>query len=174
MTIIESSFLWLRGITGDPAVTTVIWVAAALVCRFGPTRLGGCSVAGLNNQSTQPQRKLQRVLVFGLLGLFLYPATMGLSVWDPYRLGYSPGLLLALIAALTLLFWWWRNYLGMLMLTLATLAFALEFKESTNYWDYLLDPFMVIYCWAVWLRYGFGKTYNARFRAGRGPKQKAV
>jgi hypothetical protein len=32
------------------------------------------------------------------------------------------------------------------MLTLATLAFMVGLKPSDNYWDYLLDPFIVIFC----------------------------
>ncbi|MNG41560.1 hypothetical protein D3C84_1308120 [compost metagenome] len=38
------------------------------------------------------------------------------------------------------------------MLGVATLAFALELKPSENYWDYLLDPLIALYCWIAVLR----------------------
>jgi hypothetical protein len=39
-----------------------------------------------------------------------------------------------------------RCWLGAAALLLATLAFALRLKASENYWDYLLDPFLALYC----------------------------
>jgi hypothetical protein len=39
------------------------------------------------------------------------------------------------------------------MLGFATLAFSLGLKPSPNYWDYLLDPFIALYCWGALLGY---------------------
>ncbi|PAU87968.1 hypothetical protein CK507_09055 [Pseudomonas sp. WN033] len=127
---------YLRAFTDDLAMTSLVALfAAALV------RLGWLS-------SPARQHKLECCLLFALMGLFLYPAAMGLGMLDPYRLGYGPDGLLLAVAALTLLMLWRGNRLAVLMLTLATLGYALELKASGNYWDYLLDPFIVLF--ALW------------------------
>ena len=51
------------------------------------------------------------------------------------------------------------------MLALATLAFGLGLLESENYWDYLLDPFVVIYCWLALLVSGIRRLWSSRGRA---------
>jgi hypothetical protein len=56
---------------------------------------------------------------------------------------------------------YWRNALGVLMLGLATLAFSFDIKASDNYWDYLLDPFLALYCWGAIL-IGAGKLCFSR------------
>ncbi|MNM89442.1 hypothetical protein D3C81_1016740 [compost metagenome] len=91
------------------------------------------------------------MLLFAVLALVLYPATLGLTQFDPYRLGYHPRPLLLVTGALALILLLARNWLGVWMLGLATLAFALGGKLSGNYWDYLLDPFLALFCWLATL-----------------------
>ena len=91
----------------------------------------------------------------------LYPLALGISPFDPYALGYHGrvrGLLVAL--ALVAVFAWWRGRLLLLLaLLLGVGAFRLEALESTNLWDYLLDP---------WLAAGFvGFTIFGRFSKSR-------
>jgi hypothetical protein len=125
---------YLRSLTDDLAITTLMW-------------LGWCALAKIRGIAPLPPRRhLQLALCFGLLALWLYPATLGLSIHDPYRLGYSPRLLLAAIFAISLLCWWGRHYFGTVLLAAATLSFVLELKPSNNYWDYLLDPLLGLYC----------------------------
>ncbi|MFJ3368468.1 hypothetical protein [Pseudomonas sp. NPDC086251] len=88
-----------------------------------------------------------RVLIlFAAMALVLYPATLGLSDLDPYRLGYSPRPLLIFVALLTLGLFYLRNGLAVVMLASATLAFVAGIKPSHNYWDYLIDPLLGLYC----------------------------
>ena len=125
---------YVRSFTDDLAITTLVALAFAAAVRMGlATRLGEAS-------------RLQLLLVMAVLALFLYPATMGLSSFDPYRLGYDPRPLILFIGVLTLGLLLLRNWLGACMLGLATLAFSLGVKPSPNYWDYLLDPLAAIYC----------------------------
>lgn len=88
-----------------------------------------------------------RVLIlFAAMALVLYPATLGLSDLDPYRLGFSPRPLLIFVALLTLGLFYLRNGLAVVMLASATLAFLVGIKPSHNYWDYLIDPLLGLYC----------------------------
>jgi len=77
---------------------------------------------------------------FGAIGgLALYPMALGLGSFDPYEWGWRFSLLFVAIGALTVWLIWKQNRFGFLLL-LAVVAFQLRLLESTNYWDYLLDP----------------------------------
>ncbi len=128
---------YLRSITSDPAVVTVLlaaWGAFARVRSGAATPLPTGTLA-----------------LFGGLGVLLYPSALGLTYFDVYRLGYAPQALMAAIGVLALACAATRRYLLALALCAATLAFTLEVTESDNYWDYLLDPLLVGYCWIVLL-----------------------
>lgn len=124
---------YLRGVTDDLAITTVLWLSFACIARIRKV-----------DYLPLPQR-LQLTLFFGIIALAVYPATLGLSYFDPYRLGYTPRPLLTAAFSIALLFWFARNRVGVMMLALSTAAFALDFKNSTNYWDYIIDPMLGIY-----------------------------
>ncbi len=77
---------------------------------------------------------------FGFVGgLILYPMALGLGYFDPYTWGWNFSPLFVWSAALTVLLVWKGNRLGVIML-ISILAYHLRLLESTNYWDYLLDP----------------------------------
>ncbi len=80
---------------------------------------------------------------FGAVGgLALYPMALGLGKFDTYEWGWNFSPLFTGIAALTGLLVWKQNRFGIL-LVLAIVAYRLRLLESTNYWEYLLDP---VYC----------------------------
>jgi hypothetical protein len=72
-------------------------------------------------------------------GLALYPFALGVSSFDPYEWGWGFSPLFIFMGALTAWLIWKGNRFGFLLL-LAVTAFQLGLLESTNYWDYLLDP----------------------------------
>jgi hypothetical protein len=140
-----------RSVTDDLAISTLVvllWAAGARLALV---------------PSVPAMQRWQLILCVGALATFLYPATLGLTYIDPYRLGYSPRHLIIAIGLLALLMFYWRNALGVLMLGLATLAFSFDIKASDNYWDYLLDPFLAIYCWGAIL-IGAGKRGFSRYK----------
>lgn len=129
----------LRSYIDDLALTTLVFMA------------WGC-LRRLNILGPEPQNKTWVLVIFAVLALALYPATLGLSDLDPYRFGYSPRPMLIGIALLTLGLFYRRNGLGVAMLAGATLAFTLGIKPSQNYWDYLIDPLLGLYCCAALLK----------------------
>lgn len=124
----------LRGLTDDLATTSVVWLMVAALIKLGYL------------PSMPVSAKWPLWFCFGVLGLILYPAALGLGMIDTYRWGYSPRGLIIAIGVLALLLVMLRNVLGVALLVLATLAYLLDLKPSDNYWDYLLDPFIVFYC----------------------------
>ncbi|WP_339648872.1 hypothetical protein [Halopseudomonas pelagia] len=123
----------LRGLTDDLALTSLIWMAGAALVKLG--YMPRMPVA----------QKWPLWLCFAVLGLVLYPAALGIGMIDTYRWGYNARYLIVFIGVLTLLLVWLRSSLGVAMLVLATAGFVLGLKASDNYWDYLLDPFIVLY-----------------------------
>jgi hypothetical protein len=106
------------------------------------------------------------LILFAVMALVLYPATLGLSDLDPYRRGFSPRPLLFVVALLTFSLFYLRNYLGVVLLTSATLAFIAGIKPSHNYWDYLIDPLLGLYCCLALLivatRWGYRRLITLR------------
>ncbi len=77
---------------------------------------------------------------FGAIGgLALYPMALGLGSFDPYGWGWPFSPLFIVVGVVTAWLLWRSNRFGILMLAAAA-AFQLRVLESTNYWDYLLDP----------------------------------
>ncbi len=77
---------------------------------------------------------------FGAVGsLTMYPLALGVGGFDPYEWGWRFSPLFVIVAALSSWLIWKKNRFGLLLLV-AAIAFQLQLLESTNYWDYLLDP----------------------------------
>ncbi|WP_248731573.1 hypothetical protein [Pseudomonas sp. MWU13-2517] len=125
---------YLRSVTDDLAISTLVLLGWVALCRLGVL------------QPLERAHQLQLLLLFGGLSLLLYPATMGLTYFDPYRWGFNPRPMIVMVAAAALLMLWLRNALAVWMLVLGTLAFAVRLKASENYWDYLVDPLLTGYC----------------------------
>lgn len=125
----------LRGVAGDWSLTTLVLLLSGLSKAFG------CRVAA----STRSVMALQRLVAAG--GLLLYPLTLGLGAWDPYRLGYGDPWFLAALLAVALLSLLLDLRLVAFAVALAVLAWAGEAGESRNLWDYLLD--FPVFLWGL-------------------------
>jgi hypothetical protein len=95
-------------------------------------------------------REWRTSLSFGAIGgLVLYPLALGLGSLDPYEWGWRSSPLFIAMGVLTTWLIWKQNRFAFLLL-LAVTAFQLRLLESTNYWDYLLDPiYWIVSCVAV-------------------------
>lgn len=126
--------IYVRSVIDDLAITTLIALSIGTAVRMG-----------LMNAPTRTHQS-ELLVCFAVLALILYPATLGLTYLDPYRLGYSPRPLIFTIGLTTLFFLVRGNLIGVLMLSVATLAFSTGLKDSNNYWDYIVDPAFGTYC----------------------------
>ena len=148
--------VYLRSHIDDLAITTLVFMA------------WGC-LRRLDLLAPAQRNKTGVMLLFAVFGLVLYPATLGLSDMDPYRFGYSPRPMLVLLALLTFGLVYLRNHLAEVMLASATLVFVAGIKPSQNYWDYLVDPLLGLYCCTalvlIFMRWLFGSLNKWRMSA---------
>ncbi|NDC63295.1 MAG: hypothetical protein EBZ59_04750 [Planctomycetia bacterium] len=88
-------------------------------------------------------RSRRTASVFGAFGgLLLYPLALGLGPFDPYVAGWHSPLVAGAAGAAGALLLWRNNRFGLALLA-AGMAWRTGILESTNAWDYLLDP---VYC----------------------------
>lgn len=82
--------------------------------------------------------------VFSLTaGVILYPMALGLGIFDPYQAGWGFSWLFVVLCGVTILLLIMKNRFAVVLMA-AILAYNLHLLESTNLWDYLVDPFMVL------------------------------
>jgi hypothetical protein len=131
----------VRGIAGDLSMTTLVFLALALVRSFS-----GYSFFEESNR----QAALRAILIAAML---FYPLALGLSMFDPYRMGF--GNVWFLLALLGLAVWASLRYSTLLALCVAlgVAAWSLGWYESTNLWDYLQDPWLAVYAFAAEVKY---------------------
>ena len=87
-----------------------------------------------------PSRPFLVAIVALQLPLFLLSGGLGLTVFDPYLLGYRGLAIPAMMAALVAIGWRWRIIEIPIWIGLAALLHALNVYDSHNIWDYLVDP----------------------------------
>jgi hypothetical protein len=136
---------FVRGITGDLSITTLVLLALALL----RTLSGKVLLDEVNRHKT--------LQAFAIAAILFYPFALGFTMLDPYRLGY--GNLWFMAALLGLSVWSSLRYSAFLAICIAlgVAAWSVGWYESTNLWDYLLDPWLAIYVWAVQVKYWLGR-----------------
>jgi hypothetical protein len=124
---------YVRGVSSDLSLTLVALACLGLWQGFSGRELAG------------NLEKTPLLAVVLAAGVFLYPTALGWGDWDAYRLGWgSYGMLLGLVA-LVLAFWCQGLRLLPLLVALALLGWVVGVMESDNLWDYLIDPWLVIF-----------------------------
>lgn len=139
---------YVRGMTADLSTTLIalaIWRMAHLTWGW----------------PAMPRREKVAVMAgVALAAAFLYPMALGWGDWDAYRPGWgSWGMLLALLLVCSVC---WVKGLRVVpaLVALALIAWSFGLMESTNLWDYLLDPWLSIYA----LGFVFIKCAQAVFK----------
>ena len=122
------------GVLGELSVTTQILLAST-VAKHVP----GIEILSGRDRSVV-------LWAAGLAGLFLYPLSSGLTMLDTYSLGYDSKALILGLAFLTLGGWFLRARVSFII-PLGLIALNLRLLGSTNLWDYLLDPLIVLFAW---------------------------
>jgi len=119
---------YVRGVTGDLSVLSLLLLWSSILPKDKVTPLSF------------------KVTTLCLAAAF-YPAALGFGMLDPYAWGYNSYTFLSSVLIFTLicgLAGWTK---GVWILSLAIIAWSIHWHESTNLWDYLLDPLLVI--WAL-------------------------
>jgi hypothetical protein len=100
-------------------------------------------------------RALLTCWIFSLIaGAALYPMALGLGRLDPYTAGWGFSWLFVLAFSATAVLLAMKNRFAIVLMA-AILAYNLHLLESTNLWDYLVDPFLVaVSCIALGRRAG--------------------
>ena len=133
---------YLRSCIGDLSLTTHVLLVIAIFSNLSGRR---------------PVDERQKIAINGLIAvtaLVFYPLALGFGPFDPYRLGYGSPWFLTVLLLLALGAWVVRFHLVSICIALAVMAHAMAWHESTNLWDYLLDPLVSIYALAAVLAGG--------------------
>jgi hypothetical protein len=126
-----SLFGMLRGLFGGLSVTTVIFLLS----------LTAQKTEGIPFFAGQETKWLPPLIA--ALALLFYPPALGLGMLDPYAWGHDEALALPLVVGALALAAWLANWrMSALALVLALTLWRLRLLESTNLWDYLLDPLL--------------------------------
>lgn len=144
---------YLRGAIGDLSITSLALLVGAVHNRL--LALWRTGVFNAIPSDVRNERRHAHGLMLGfivLAALFLYPMALGWGSFDPYRLGYGNSGFLAALLVLTLLAMLLRASLIASIISLAVLAWSMGWYESTNLWDYLLDPLVAIYALGALIR----------------------
>jgi hypothetical protein len=127
---------YVRGVTGDLSVTTLVLAGAACLAQ-----LVGRSLIGLRDRQAL-------CWLLALTAAFLYPFALGWTRFDPYALGYGSAEFVTALLVVTLAAWRARLNLVVLIVVAAALAYLAGAYESRNLWDYLIDPLVSFYALA--------------------------
>ena len=129
-----------RGFFGDLSTITQTWLLFAAIGAFRSKPL------------MAPAERVTLAVWLVILGALLYPASLGLSIIDPYQWGYQPVWLTLAVVVIGIQLWWRKYWWATLLLACTLIDFQHRMTESNNLWDYLIDPALWIYCFWILLR----------------------
>lgn len=129
---------YLRAAMGDLSIVSTALLAIA-------------ALQYVNGKRHMPDNQVAILAATAVLaGVLLYPAALGLTYFDPYALGYASPVFAGALLLLALAAWYLRLEWLVALLVIAVLARLANALESRNLWDYLIDPWLVLYC-LLWL-----------------------
>jgi hypothetical protein len=127
---------YLRGVTGDVSVTTLVLGAAACIARLTGKPL------------IEPRDRQVLCQLLALAAALLYPFALGWTQFDPYALGYGSVGFVTVLLMVALAAWRAKLHAVVFIVVAAALAYLAGAYESRNLWDYLIDPLVCAYALA--------------------------
>ena len=120
---------YVRGFTGELSITSMLLLWTAY---FSPKEIHVPAA--------------MKVWI-ALVAVAFYPLALGVGMLDPYAWGYGSIALLVAVIAIGLVALLMGSNRIAIILAIAILAWAAGWHESSNLWDYILDPFLGL--WAI-------------------------
>ena len=120
---------YVRGIVGDLSVVTLVLLWSSFI---------------LNERLALP---IQVKMSLACIAVVFYPLALGFTMFDPYAWGYGSWTFLLTVLLFALIAWWMNLHIVVLAIALALCAWSFQWHESSNLWDYLIDPFLCL--WAL-------------------------
>lgn len=120
---------YVRGIVGDLSVVTLVLLWSSFI---------------LNERLALP---LQVKMSLACIAVIFYPLALGFTMFDPYAWGFGSWTFLLTVLLFALISWWMNLHIVVLAIALALGAWSFQWHESSNLWDYLIDPFLCL--WAL-------------------------
>ncbi len=119
---------YVRGVTGDLSVilSLLLW----------------SSLLPVNKPTPMPFR-----FAVTVIAICFYPFALGVGMVDPYAWGYGSVIFLVAVLIFALICGLANWSKGVWIIAIAIIAWSAQWHESSNLWDYLLDPFLAI--WAL-------------------------
>lgn len=139
---------YIRGVGSDLSVTLV-----ALACAGLWQRMRGVTLLAARERTAV-------FCVVALAAMLLYPTALGWGDFDLYRLGWGSPAMLAGLFVLCVACWLLNFRLLPLLIAAALLAWVGGLMESTNLWDYLMDPWLAATAFVHCSRAGVMKIFN--------------
>lgn len=127
----------LRAAISDFSITTFILATAA------------CLGDALRHDVIPAAQRRILLRTVAAIAVLFYPLSLGLGPVDPYAWGYFSTPMLAAFGLASLAFLLHRDYWIVLILGAALLSATAGLLQSTNLWDYLIDPVLSLYAVAV-------------------------
>lgn len=127
---------YARGLVSDLSITSVILVCLELRQHCWP------------RPDTLPRERLWLGVAVVLAAGVLYPTALGWGDWDAYRLGWGSPHFFAVCVITAFVALSARLQLVPFVIAAGVLAWSAGLLESSNLWDYLLDPWVVV--WSGW------------------------
>ena len=91
------------------------------------------------------EEKRWLLILIALTGIVFYPLSLGVGLYDPYASGFGSYWLVFSLSGIGFYCLSRHWYAGGFTLGLAMLAWSINAYESTNLWDYVLDPWIWLY-----------------------------
>ena len=145
---------YVRGVTGDLSIASLILLLSATLNRL----------SGWRPFDTQAGFALLFLVALAALGL--YPLALGIGYFDPYRLGYGNPWFVSVLLVVALAACFRQIQAIALVIALAVFAWSIGWYESTNLWDYLLDPLLAIYAISALMKRGIQMQRKRQQRQG--------
>ena len=145
---------YVRGIIGDLSITSLILLVISILRPLFCWRRADMTPI------------LVLPVLIALAAVVLYPMALGLGLLDPYRWGYGNPWFMGMLLVLALAACFRQFHTVAFCIALAVFAWSVGWYESTNLWDYLLDPWVSVYMTGALMKHVLRRTLERGRSAG--------